>query len=96
MRKLPCFANLAPSKVFPNINPFCNEVNGPIQIQRANPTMCRSGNIPGYCGKGFKIDKNRVRQVLRRRVSSVVEHSSANPKVPGSFPGVVAYRGHGL
>ena len=23
----------------------------------------------------------------RRRVSSVVEHSSANPKVPGSIPG---------
>ena len=32
----------------------------------------------------------------RRRVSSVVEHSSANPKVPGSIPGSVSYRGHGL
>ena len=32
----------------------------------------------------------------RRRVSSVVEHSSANPKVPGSIPGPVSYRGHGL
>ena len=32
----------------------------------------------------------------RRRVSSVVEHSSANPKVPGSIPGLVSYRGHGL
>ena len=31
---------------------------------------------------------------LRRRVSSVVEHSSANPKVPGSIPGPVSYRGH--
>ena len=31
-----------------------------------------------------------------RRVSSVVEHSSANPKVPGSIPGPVSYRGHGL
>ena len=29
-------------------------------------------------------------------VSSVVEHSSANPKVPGSIPGPVSYRGHGL
>ena len=34
--------------------------------------------------------------VIRRRVSSVVEHSSANPKVPGSIPGPVSYRGHGL
>ena len=32
----------------------------------------------------------------RRRVSSVVEHSSAYPKVPGSNPGPVSYRGHGL
>ena len=32
----------------------------------------------------------------RRRVSSVVEHSSANPKVPGLIPGPVSYRGHGL
>ena len=31
-----------------------------------------------------------------RRVSSVVEHSSANPKVPGSIPGPVSYQGHGL
>ena len=30
--------------------------------------------------------------VYRRRVSSVVEHSSANPKVPGSIPGPVSYR----
>ena len=33
---------------------------------------------------------------LYRRVSSVVEHSYANPKVPGSIPGPVSYRGHGL
>ena len=32
----------------------------------------------------------------KRRVSSVVEHSSANSKVPGSIPGPVSYRGHGL
>ena len=31
-----------------------------------------------------------------RRVSSGVEHSSANPKVPGSILGPVSYRGHGL
>ena len=31
-----------------------------------------------------------------RGVSSVVEHSSAIPKVPGSIPGPVSYRGHGL
>ena len=34
--------------------------------------------------------------ILRRSVSSVVEHSSANPKVPGSILGPVSYRGHGL
>ena len=34
--------------------------------------------------------------ILRRRVSSVVEHSSANPKVSGLIPGLVSYRGHGL
>ena len=33
---------------------------------------------------------------LRGRVSSVVEHLSANPKVPGSIPGLVSYRRHGL
>ena len=33
---------------------------------------------------------------VKRRVSSVVEHLSANPKVPGSIPGPVSYRGHGL
>ena len=32
----------------------------------------------------------------RRRVSSVVEHSSANPKVPSSIPGPVSYQGYGL
>ena len=26
----------------------------------------------------------------------LVEHSSAKPKVPGSIPGPVSYRGHGL
>ena len=31
-----------------------------------------------------------------RRVSSVVEHSSANPKVPSSIPDPVLYRGHVL
>ena len=29
---------------------------------------------------------------LGRRVSLVVEHSSASPKVPGSIPGPVSYR----
>ena len=32
----------------------------------------------------------------RRRVSSVVEHSSTNPKVPGSIPGPVSHWGDGL
>ena len=31
----------------------------------------------------------------RRRVSTVVEHSSANPKVPSLISGPVSYRGHG-
>ena len=35
-------------------------------------------------------------QQLGERVSSVVEHSSANPKVPSLIPGPVSYRGHGL
>ena len=34
--------------------------------------------------------------VKRRRVSSVVEYSSANPKVLGLIPGPVSYRGRGL
>ena len=33
---------------------------------------------------------------LRKRVSQVVEHSSANPKVPGSIPGLVSNQSHGL
>ena len=33
--------------------------------------------------------ENIEREEVRRRVSSVVEHSSANPKVPGSIPGPV-------
>ena len=41
-----------------------------------------------------------VQEVCRlrgiRRVGSVGEHLSANPKVPGSIPGSVSYRGHGL
>ena len=35
-------------------------------------------------------------KLYRRRVSSVVEHSSAIPKVHGTIPGPVLYRGHGL
>ena len=33
---------------------------------------------------------------LRWRVGSVVEHSSATPKVPSSILGPVSYQGHGL
>ena len=33
--------------------------------------------------------------VEKRRVGSVIEHLSANPKVPGSILGPVSYRGHG-
>ena len=38
----------------------------------------------------------RSRIYVWRKVSSVVEHSSPNPKVPGSILGPVSYRGHGL
>ena len=34
-----------------------------------------------------------IESMERRRVSSVVEHSSANPNVPGLIPGLVSYRG---
>ena len=46
--------------------------------------------------KRYNVVKYKNSPYLRRRVSSVVEHSSANPKVPGSIPGPVSYRGHGL
>ena len=32
----------------------------------------------------------------RRKVSSDLEHTSANAKVPGSIPSPVSYWGHGL
>ena len=51
-----------------------------------------AGHLGGDEGKTiFSFDIH-----IRRRVSSVVEHSSANPKVPGSIPGPVSYWGHGL
>ena len=40
------------------------------------------------------VPNNKLK--VRRRVSSVVKHSSANPKVPGSIPGLVSYWGNGL
>ena len=33
-----------------------------------------------------------MQRISRKRLSSVVEHSSANPKVPGSIPGLGPYR----
>ena len=55
----------------------------------------------GTIGKCAHVKSNVYRRniihiIFRRRVSSVVEHSSANPKVPGSIPGPGSYRGHGL
>ena len=47
-------------------------------------------------GGGGKMRGGEGTTFSRRRVSLVVEHSSANPKVPGSIPGPVSYRGHGL
>ena len=46
-------------------------------------------------GENLLSDREFENQI-RRRASSVVEHSSANLKVPGSIPGPVSYRGHGL
>ena len=37
-----------------------------------------------------------MKNVTSGGVSSVVEHSSANAKVPVSIPGPVSYLGHGL
>ena len=39
---------------------------------------------------------NMLQYFFNRRVSSVLEHSSTNPKVPGSILGPGSYRGHGL
>ena len=53
----------------------------------------------GYGRIGVYRVKDRMYQLgveIWRRVSSVVEHSSPNPKVPGSIPGPVSYRGQGL
>ena len=44
----------------------------------------------------YMADDPSIGGQQRRRVSSVVAHSSTNPKVPGSIPGPVSYRGHGL
>ena len=49
-----------------------------------------------HVGTYVPASSNAKMQRCWRRVSSVVEHSSAKPKVPGSIPGLVSYRGHGL
>ena len=46
--------------------------------------------------RGFTVVRGDIKIQQRSRVSSVVEHSSANPKVSGSIPGLVSYLGHGL
>ena len=53
---------------------------------------CEQSVVDGH--KWVRVVGIYVRQALRRRVSSVVEHSSANPNVP--IPGLVSYQGHGL
>ena len=47
-------------------------------------------------GISMQITPGKTMLIKRRGVSSVVEHSSTNPKVPGSIPGLVSYWGHGL
>ena len=40
------------------------------------------------CRRDFSVSQEGI----RRRVSSVVEHSSTNPKVPSLIPGPVSYQ----
>ena len=65
----------------------------PATSQIKNSLLKTSVITVEYCGSHRHI---KLPFRYRRRVSSVVEHSSANPKVPGSIPGPVLYRGHGL
>ena len=46
------------------------------------------------CGRGSTVVGVRPRK--GERVGSVVDHPSANSKVPSSIPGPVLYRGHEL
>ena len=61
----------------------------------ASMKTCNSHNI-WVDNRGELAQWRRRVSSNRRRVSSMVEHSSANPKVPGSIPGRVSYQGHGL
>ena len=58
------------------------------------PRLLSKSATDRWLSKPF--DRSGPQLLTIRRVSSVVEHSSANPKVPGSIPGPVSYRGHGL
>ena len=59
--------------------------------QRCIHTSCQSTaattGTPGYRLNHGNTQLPPVNNCMKRRVSSVVEHSSANPKVPGSIPG---------
>ena len=61
-----------------------------ISFHRSLYSRLSAGRSKVYCGK-FLIILFLITfgHLARRRVSSVVEHSSANPKVPGSIPGPV-------
>ena len=54
------------------------------------------GRKDGLHSEGGSFNESLYLTKARRRVSSVVEHSSANPKVPGSIPCPVSCRDHGL
>ena len=57
--------------------------------------LCRAA-IFRKCQLRKILSLKNAHKPIRRRVSSVVEHSSANPKVPSLILGPVSYRGHGL
>ena len=67
-----------------NSNPYVDNTKDPIRPEHLD-IMYRQVDMDSY----YCLTNGE-------RVSSVVEHSSANPKVPGSIPGPVSYRGHGL
>ena len=55
--------------------------------------LCLLLSILKLCNiRSFRKQENSYAEtMMRRRVSSVVEHLSANPKVPGSIPGPWCY-----
>ena len=57
-------------------------------MMKGTSKVCRSDRIRKYSDSDTNMSGACC---VRRRVSSVVQHSSANPKVPGSILGLVSY-----